>query len=101
MFVDDIGKSTRSPAVRRNSQDVVGQPLHQLAPGRIGDQSAEAAQLASLAAGRVGKRLTQQRVGQRNRLFDSHRVILHPITGDHFIHSRVHHVQVIPNVLAR
>ena len=66
--------SANRRAARRfeaNSQDLVGQPLHQLASGRIGDQPAEPAQLASLAAGRVGERLTQQRVGQRNRLFDT------------------------------
>ena len=95
---DDVGESTRSSAVRRNSQDLVGQPLHQFATGRDrppigrgaavggarGGSSWQAPHASSVSASAIACSTATESS-------------LYPITGNHFIDRRVHHVQVLPN----
>ncbi len=103
MLCHDIGKPAPGATARPDTKDLVGQPLDELATGGVGHKSSQALELTAFASRRVRERLTQQRVGKRNRLLDSrgliwpgfvwHGFILHGIVRSDVINGGNHHPQ--------
>lgn len=72
---NDIGEAARRTSVRPDADDVVGEPLNELATGRIGDEPAESVELTAFAASCSGECVPQQLIGARDRFFDQLSVV--------------------------
>jgi hypothetical protein len=88
---DDRCQSPRGAPVGTDPQHLVGESLHQLAPGRVGYQSTKAVELPTFSTCCVSHSVTKQAVRQGDRLVDQRHLSV--IRGEmRVINDGVHHL---------